>query len=236
MVPILSTYTKERVEEAIQAYWLSPFCSGVIELGETLLSWALEAQMLASKAYADAYQPEHQIAYQIKTGLPTSPVTFARLTTASQFQLVNSSKQSDLDKLGYELLDWVRHRIMEPIESLNTKEVRVARLIYTKDGTFTYYERLVSPDLYQPKDYVWRWSEKGNALEGYKGDQKWFSWYPQGRDGTRNQNQLHDHGENILIPSSGTSSRHDFSLGPPSQIDFEHFFNAIQPLIENLKD
>ena len=232
MSQIIRRETIRRIELAFKVYWLSPFCSGTIQLGETLLSWALEAEMLASKSYADVYNPTAKIAYQIKTGLPKSPVTFARLTTPSQFSLVNSRNSFDCEILGDELLDWVRNRIEEPKMILGAKEVRVARIIYTKSGDFTYYERLVDPTLYDPGAYTWGWSSRGNALEGYKGSEKWFSWYPQGRRGTKNQNQLHYHGENKLIPPGGSGNRHDFSLGRHAQIDFNDMVNALLHLIE----
>lgn len=228
----LDPETIRRVELAFKVYWLSPFCSGVIEIGETLLSWALQADMLAGKAYADAYNPTSRIAYQIKTGLPTSPVTFARLTTPSQFDLVNSNQPADSDTLGSELLDWVRNRVQEPVSILNAREVRVARIIYTRAGDFIYYERLVDPTLYDPESYRWQWSSKGNALEGYRDGDKWFSWYPQGRQGTKNQNQLHYHGENQHIPPVGSASRHDFRLGKHARITFDAMVEALLQLIE----
>ena len=227
---ILSDLTKERVYRAIKAYWLSPFCPGTIEIGETILSWALGAKSLSSKAYADAYNPETRIAYQIKTGLPSSPVTFARLTTPSQFDLVNDDKA--VGNLGHELLIWVQARIQEPQNLLGAEEVRIARLIYTRHGDFTYYERLSEPSLYSPEKYDWRWSIKGNALEGYHESQKIFSWYPQGRRGTKNQNQLHYHGENLLIPPIDAPTRFDFSLGEPGQIEFDIFITTILTLLK----
>jgi hypothetical protein len=224
--------TLRRVELAFKVYWLSPFCSGTIEIGETLLSWALQADMLASKAYADAYHPATQVAYQFKTGLHNSPVTFARLTTPSQSDLVNRDQPDDLNILGHELLAWVRNRIEEPKTILGAKEVRIARVIYTKSGDFTYYERLVDPTLYDPNADRWQWSSQGNALEGYRHDVKWFSWYPQGRLGTKNQNQLHYHGENQLIPAKDSASRHDFRLGQHAQIDFDAMVTALLQIIE----
>lgn len=228
----LSEETIQRVELAFKVYWLSPFCSGTIELGETLLSWALKAELLSSKAYADAYDAKNRIAYQIKTGLPTSPLTFARLTTPSQFDLVNSSESNDINILGEELLTWVKHRIDEPKTILGAKEVRISRIIYTKSGDFIYYERIVDPNLYDPKHYKWKWSERGNALEGSKNGEKWFSWYPQGRQGAKNQNQLHYHGENKLIPPIESKSRYDFRLGQHAQISFDDAFRELLKLIE----
>jgi hypothetical protein len=227
---VLSGTTKERVYRATKAYWLSPFCAGTIEIGETLLSWALEARALSSKAYADAYSTHTHIAYQIKTGLPSSPVTFARLTTLSQFEFVNDNNATEL--LGRELLAWVRIRIEEPMHILGAQEVRVARLLYTRRGDFTYYERISDPNLYLPEDYHWQWSSKGNALEGYREGQKCFSWYPQGRRGTKNQNQLHYHGENLLIPSVNALNRFDFTLGEPAQIEFDALITTILALLE----
>ncbi|MDX2077640.1 MAG: hypothetical protein SFZ02_14520 [bacterium] len=232
MTIILTDETISRIELAFKVYWLSPFCSGTIEIGETLLSWALQATMLSSKAYADAYHSTNQIAYQIKTGLITSPVTFARLTTPSQFDLVNSINQNDIQHLGDELLEWVRNRIEEPKILLGAKEVRVARIIYTKQGDFTYYERLMDINHYLSQDYEWHWSSKGNALEGYRNRVKWFSWYPQGRQGTKNQNQLHYHGENTFLPSVGSKNRHDFRLGTHAQIPFDKMFVALLNLID----
>jgi hypothetical protein len=232
MNPALSPETIERIELAFKVYWLSPFCSGTIEIGETLISWALKARMLSSKAYADAYQTDSQIAYQIKTGLPTSPVTFARLTTPSQFQLVNDGNPNSPQLLGAELLAWVQERIEQPKKILNAKEVKIARMIYTKSGNFTYYERLVDSSKYDPSLYRWQWSEKGNALEGYQGDHKWFSWYPQGRFGTKNQNQLHDHGENRLIPVENATNRHDFVLGKHAQFEFDEMIIALLQLLD----
>lgn len=228
----LDNETVSRIELAFKVYWLSPFCSGTIEIGETLLSWALQATLLSSKAYADAYESTKQIAYQIKTGLPSSPVTFARLTTPSQLKLVNSTHTKDIQQLGNELLTWVQNRIEEPKQQLGAKEVRVARIIYTKDGHFTYYERLMDMMHYLPSDYQWRWSIKGNALEGYRNHEKWFSWYPQGRQGTKNQNQLHYHGENMLIPAVGDKSRYDFYLGSHAQVPFDKMVNVLLKLIE----
>lgn len=192
--------------------------------------------MLSSKAYADAYESTKQIAYQIKTGLLSSPVTFARLTTPSQFSLVNSTNQADIQQLGDELLTWVQNRIEEPKQLLGAKEIRVARIIYTKNGNFTYYERLMNAEHYLLSDYEWQWSIKGNALEGYRNGAKWFSWYPQGRQGTKNQNQLHYHGENTLIPQVDSKSRYDFYLGEHSQIPFDKMVNALLNLIEEHSD
>lgn len=226
---ILTEATKERVYRAIKAYWLSPFCDGTIEIGEILISWAIGARTLSSKAYADAYNPETQIAYQIKTGLPSSPLTFARLTTSSQFDLVNDDKAATI--LGNELLAWVRSRIEEPKAFLGAREVRIARLIYTRAGDFSYYERLSEPSHYLPEDYSWQWSSKGNALEGYRAGEKAFSWYPQGRRATKNQNQLHYHGENLLIPTPNSPNRFDFSLGKAGQIEFDVFITKILELL-----
>jgi hypothetical protein len=194
---VLPQGRKQKIWTVLRAYWLSPFCSGKIELGEQLLSWALSAETLASKAYADAYDSESKIAYQIKTGLPDSPVTFARLTTPSQSDLVNSSLPADAEILGKELLSWVSDRIQQPRIILGAEQVRTARLIYTVSGDFTYYEREADPGNFDPRDYSWQWSSRGNALEGYKNNIRWFSWYPQGRQNTKNQNQLHFHGENL---------------------------------------
>lgn len=229
---MLSVEKKERIQLAFKAYWLSPFCTGTILLGEPLLSWALEAQLLETKAYADAYDTENKIAYQLKTGLPTSPVTFARLTTSSQAQLVNSSKFEDIQQLGYELLEWVANRIQEPLYNLGAKEVRVARLIYTKAGDFTYYERVSDPTHYQPDLYRYKWSENGNALELHRDGLKWFSWYPQGRLNSKNQNQLHFHGENHLMPDEDSLSRFSFRLGLPAQISFEEMLEVLLPLVD----
>jgi len=228
----ISDAVRARIELAFKVYWLSPFCSGTIEIGEQLLSWALESTMLSSKAYADAYNEANQIAYQIKTGLPSSPVTFARLTTPSQFNLVNSAQEGDINQLGSEILMWVRNRIEEPKARLGAKEVHIARIIYTREGNFTYYERVDDATYYLSDDYSWHWSLKGNALEGYRKGKKWFSWYPQGRLGSKNQNQLHYHGENVLIPIEGSPNRHDFYLGIPSKIPFDAMVKSLLELIE----
>lgn len=229
---MLSTEKKKRILLAFKAYWLSPFCTGTILLGEPLLSWALNAQLLETKAYADAYDTEKKIAYQLKTGLPTSPVTFARLTTHSQAQLVNSSKPADLQTLSHELLTWVTNRIQEPLHNLGATEVRIARLIYTKLGDFTYYERVSDPKLYNPDLYSYQWSDNGIALELYRNDSKWFSWYPQGRLNSKNQNQLHFHGENHLIPEEDSPNRFNFHLGKPAQISFEQLLDVLLPLVD----
>lgn len=231
---ILSEQTKQRIEQAFRAYWLSPFCSGVVQIGETLISWALDAVLTNGKAYADAYNTKTKIAYQIKTGLHSSPVTFARLTTPSQFNLVNSSNQADANILGRELLDWVQHRINEPRTMLGASRVHIARVVYSNIGNFIYYERNVENDSLNYENFTWRWSNKGNALEGYYFERKWFSWYPQGREKTRNQNQVHFHGENALIPESGAPNRHDFYLGKHAQISFSKFMDTLQPLLDDL--
>lgn len=232
---ILSEQTKKRMEQAFRAYWLSPFCSGVVQIGETLVSWALEAELIGTKEYADAYNTKTKTAYQIKTGLHSSPVTFARLTTPSQFDLVNSSSQTDIDTLGRELLEWVQRRINEPRTVLKAEHVHVARIVYSQIGNFTYYERDVSGDPHNPQDFTWRWSSKGNALEGYYlGERKWFSWYPQGRRSTRNQNQVHFHGENVLMPDASAPNRYDFHLGEHARITFDTFMTALQPLLDAL--
>ena len=230
---VLSPTRIERIQLAFRVYWLSPFCTGTILLGEPLISWALEANMLATKAYADAYDIHQKIAYQIKTGLPSSPVTFARLTTSSQFQLVNSKDPQDIAILGHELLHWVRNRIQEPITILGAEEVRIARLLYTKFGDFTYYERLSDSSQFLPENYTFGWSERGNALEVYRNQRKWFSWYPQGRYSTKNQNQLHFHGVNYLMPEIGASNRVDFQLGEPAQIPFDQMVQALLPLVQD---
>ena len=232
---VLSVQTKQRIEQAFHTYWLSPFCSGVVQIGETLVSWALEATLLGTKEYADAYNTKTKTAYQIKTGLYDSPVTFARLTTHSQSDLVNSANQTDIDTLGKELLAWVHHRINEPRTVLGATHVRVARVVYSRGGNFIYYERDVSGDPQESKDFVWRWSSKGNALEGYYlGKHKWFSWYPQGRRTTRNQNQVHFHGENALAPRAESPNRYDFYLGEPARIPFDKFMITLQPLLDEL--
>jgi hypothetical protein len=230
---VLSERKQQRIQDALKAYWLSPFCTGTILLGEPLLSWALEAEMLASKAYADAFDKANGIAYQIKTGQPKSPVTFARLTTPSQFQWVNANHSLAAATLGDELLYWVRSRIEEPKQRLNAVEVRVARLIYTVGGQFIYYERHSIVAVFDPSDYQWQWSAAGNALQGYRNGQHWFSWYPQGRQNSKNQNQLHFHGENALIPTMGSPNRMDFTLGQYGQISFDRMLNAINKLLED---
>jgi hypothetical protein len=229
---VLSEETKVRVDAVFKTYWASPFCAGTIELGEVLLAWALRADLTQTKQYADAIQTESGIAYQIKTGLRTSPVTFARVTTPSQEQLVNSPDWEHINTLGHELLEWMRQRITQPYQWPHIKEVRVARVLYTKRGEFTYYERAVASQTDVPDLQSWRWSEAGNALEGYLGNVKWLSWYPQGRQNTRNQNQLHFHGENELIPPPGASNRIDFSMGSPARISFDEIITLLKPLVE----
>lgn len=236
---VLSQQTKQRIEQAFRAYWLSPLCSGDIEVGETVVSWALGAARIGTKAFADAFNVTTKTAYQIKTGLLTSPVTFGRLTTPSQFELVNSPKQEDLNRLGRELLEWVWRRINEPKTVLEANQVRVARVIYSQIGNFTYYERDVSTDPHDPQMFTWKWSNGGKALEGYYSEypeRQWFSWYPQGRLGTRNQNQLHFHGENKFIPSEGALNRYDFYLGKHARISFDDFMGVLQPLIDALPE
>lgn len=230
----LSSERKERIQLAFKIYWLSPFCTGTILLGEPLLSWALNAELLEGKAFADAYDRQHSIAYQIKTGLPSSPITFARLTTKSQELLVNSANSHDMAILAQELLEWVRNRIQEPKVNLRAKEIHIARIIYTKTGDFTYYERLTDPTLYNPDNYTWQWSVKGNALELYQNEVKWFAWYPQGRLNTKNQNQLHFHGENHLIPTLGASNRLDFQLGQYGRLSLEKMAEALSPLLDDI--
>jgi len=233
---ILSENRKHRIKQAFQAYWLSPFCTGTILLGEPLLSWALEARMLSTKGYADAYDPHSKVAYQIKTGLASSPLTFARLTTKSQFEFVNDPDLAKASLLGHELLEWVKHRVEEPKKLLGAIDVHVARLIYNTKGTFTYYERLSTIDIYDPTHYMWKWSSKGHALEGFRHNERWFSWYPQGREKSKNQNQLHFHGENYLIPDIGLPNRYDFELGEYGQIPFEKMLAALVPLFPTPPD
>jgi hypothetical protein len=146
--------------------------------------------------------------------------------------LVNSTDQKAVDQLGYEVLKWVRNRIDEPKQKFDVDAVRVARIIYTRNGDFTYYERVEDEQHFLPEDYSWRWSAKaGKALEGYRHGERWFSWYPQGRINTRNQNQLHFHGENRLIPPFESSSRYDFSLGVPARIALDTVIDLIAPLL-----
>ncbi|GEM_PF-4562321 len=232
----LTEQTKQRLEAGFRAYWLSPFCAGTIEIGEPIIAWALGASHLGTKAFADAYNIQTKVAYQIKTGLVNSPVTFARLTTPSQSQLVNSDHQADRDRLGAELLAWVHARINEPKALLGAEQVRVARIIYTQIGSFTYYERDTAHDPYDPSQFSWIWSTKGNALEGYYENKKWFSWYPQGRLQTKNQNQLHFHGENAFIPPAGAANRHDFYLGKFGRITFDDFMKAMLPIVNTLSN
>lgn len=231
---VRSEETKQRIHQAFRVYWLSPLCPGIVQLGETLVGWALQAALTGGKAYADAFNLQTKTAYQIKTGLRSSPVTFARLTTSSQLNLVNTGRQNDANLLGAELLAWVWQRINQPREVLGAEKIRVARIIYSRLGQFTYYERDVTTDPYDPNDFVWRWSSKGKALEGFYKDRRWFSWYPQGRLATRNQNQLHFHGENDLIPKAGAPNRYDFNLGEPAQVSFDKFMTVVQPLFDAL--
>lgn len=230
---MLSQHTRERVELVFKVYWLSPFCTGTVELGETLLSWALRAERIPKKSFTDLFDYETKTSYQVKTGLEGGIVTFARLTTSSQPNLVDSTSPYDWEILGNELLEWVRKRIQEPREEFGAKHIKVARIVYTRDGNFTYYERHVDPDQYDPSLHYWEWRFEGSALNGYLNEEKWFSWYPQGRSSTRNQNQLHFHGEWILMPERGSPDRHDFILGPPAQINFSDFIQVMAPLIRS---
>ena len=205
-------------------------------LMESILADAHGGRVLNTYDFVDVIQTDTGCGWQIKSTRAATPVTWKRAKIPNAQDLIDASHQSlaGLQELGDSIIEFCNDHARASLERYELNQIGYARIILHKDGRATYFERMLcsrdSPDIFNPDDFSWRWSEpkttvKKEQLPALHGshiatEQKWWAWHGLG------ENQLHFSGESVWWPPE--DGPHSFSFRMPSaddRLSFDQFID-----------
>ncbi len=177
---------------------------------ENTISSVRKAEVLKTYDFVDVICEERKIGWQVKSSKEKTALTWKRVKLPDSAKAIQDSKSSkkELQRLGDMIIDYCNKNAFDCFEKYSIDELGFSRLIMNKDGSLTYYERILcskdSPMIFKKEDFIWKWSHqrkqnKKESLPGLNGinihtGEKWFAWYGLG------ENQLHFYGEKTWRP------------------------------------
>ena len=211
------------------------------QLMESVLSCVREGTVLNTYDFVDVINLQTGCGWQVKSTKEKTPVTWKRAKIPNALELIEASRESEsgLQTLGDVIIDFCNDHARSSLYDYGLKEIGYSRLILSRSGQVTYFERLLCsrdrPNVFDPTDFTWQWStpkrvikkEQLPALHGTHratGD-KWWAWHGLG------ENQLHFSGESAWWPDD--DDPHMFSFQLPSGQE-KLTFNQLMTLLSSL--
>lgn len=203
----------DAVARLIHGYVRLPFSPVAIPgaVVEGVLGHVRRAEVLRTYDFVDVVDREKKIAWQVKSTLAGTPITWKRVKLEGREGLIAQSERSTqgVQALGDAIMGFCNEHARKSFERYDLSEIGYARLIVHPDGTATYFERqLCTRDrclIFRPEEFKWSWSKKKettgkeqlSALHGthIPTGKKWFAWHGRG------ENQLHFSGESNWWPT-----------------------------------
>jgi hypothetical protein len=220
----------KRIGHILSKYVRLPFATnesipGAVMMG--ILADVRGAEVLDTYDFVDVIKPASRIGWQVKSTKTDTPVTWKRAKIPDKTALISASEKGakGVQALGDAIITFCNDHAVHSLERYDLDEIGYSRLVVHRNGTATYFERLLcsrkAPQLFNPADFRWEWSkqkqkmvkEQLTALHGYHiptGD-KWWAWHGRG------ENQLHFCGEWSWWPSDGATNSIVIRLPDPGQ-------------------
>ena len=214
----------EEMRQILYNYSKLPFSTGSIPgmLMESALAHAHGGVVLNTYDFVDVVDPGSRCGWQVKSTKAQTPITWKRAKIGDAPRLIDESRRSQggLQRLGNTIIEFYNAHARESLDKYGLNEIGYARLILARDGTATYYERLLcdkdNPDIFDPSDFRWSWStpkvtrrkEQLPALQGIHAlsSKKWWAWHGLG------ENQLHFTGESEWWPDGAAPNTFSFQM------------------------
>ncbi len=178
---------------------------------ESVIASVRGGEVLNTYDFVDVVNRSQKVGWQVKSTKDSTPVTWKRAKIPNSLQLIEGSRKSEkgLQNLGDSIIKFCNDHAIESFDTYGLNEIGFSRLIVHKNGTLTYFEKILctkeSPKIFNEEDFEWKWSvpkktrkkEQLPALHGIhkKSQKKWFAWHGLG------ENQLHFSGEKEWWPS-----------------------------------
>ena len=156
----------EEMRQILYNYSKLPFSTGSIPgmLMESALAHAHGGVVLNTYDFVDVVDPGSRCGWQVKSTKAQTPITWKRAKIGDAPRLIDESRRSQggLQRLGNTIIEFCNAHARESLDKYGLNEIGYARLILARDGTATYYERLLcdkdNPDIFDPSDFRWSWS------------------------------------------------------------------------------
>ncbi len=208
---------------------------------ENVVATVRKGDVLNTYDFVDVVNKADKIGWQVKSTKATTPVTWKRAKIADADSLIAESRISaeGTQALGNIILHLCNEHARASMERYQLTGIGFARVIVHKDGTITYYERLLcnqeNPKIFDESQFEWKWSkqktttkkEQLSALHGVHKTtgSKWFAWHGLG------ENQLHFCGEPSWWP---TSHEHSIDFKFPSDRLTQEQFSKLLTMFSNV--
>lgn len=217
-----------KTKSLLFSYLRLPFSEGIIPgaVMEAVAAHVRGGEVLATYDFVDVIDSTQRHGWQVKSTKYDTPVTWKRAKIPNKQELIDASRKSDrgLQALGDAIVTFCNEHIAESLSKYDLDEIGYLRLVVHKDGTVTYFEKLLCtrerPVLFYPSAFTWKWStpkkstkkEQLSALHGIhrKTGNKWWAWHGLG------ENQLHFNGEKYWWPLQNDQS-HSIRFRLPNQ-------------------
>lgn len=211
------------------------------QLMEAVLSHVHGATVLNTYDFVDVIDTNVGIGWQVKSTKESTPVTWKRAKIPNAVEMIEESRESEagLQRLGDSIMDFCNDHARASLYDYELREIGYSRLILRRNGSVTYFERLLcsqaQPDVFDPQRFTWRWStpkvtvnkEQLPALHGMNRStgEKWWAWHGLG------ENQLHFSGETAWWPNQRNPHMFTFQLPPDrDKLSFDQLMDLFSSL------
>jgi hypothetical protein len=231
-----SAEQKRAIAAALFTYLRLPFAEHTVPgaIMESLLAHVRGGKVLGTYDFVDVVLKAEKLGWQVKSTKSDTPVTWKRAKIPNQQKLISDSKTSTAGRqaLGNAIVGFCNAHAKASLEQYGLDAIGYARLIANKDGTITFFEKLLctrkQPLVFRPVEFVWEWSEgkaggKKEMLPAFHGrhvttGKKWFAWHGLG------ENQLHLTGEVAWWPGKNSTKAIRFPVpAADAKISWEQF-------------
>jgi hypothetical protein len=142
------------------------------DIMERVFSYVRDADVLKKYDFVDVVDSKSRIGWQVKSTLSSTPVTWIRCKIPDKERLIADSQRSEdgMAKLGRAILGYCNDHILHSgFKKYDLEHIGYVRLIVTPGKGIRYFERhlcsVEQPALFNPDDYVWRWSKQKETKE-----------------------------------------------------------------------
>jgi len=220
MWDILSTPEQlKEIEECIKCYLTTPF-SSMAKLGnelEDIIAYVRGGVVNSAFSFADVIID--RVGWQIKTS-SSYVIIWKRISFPNQTDLIEKSKINP-QELGNMLLNNCNEHVEKCAIKYNLDLFVYSRLITSKNGMFSYFERPVDKILFSPEMFYWKWGERNDypTFAGYHvvTGEKWFSW-----SGMKD-NQFRFMGEHNWHLTDNHPNKHTFHVDMKNKMSFGEY-------------
>lgn len=247
--PLISSEAQlHEIMSALRGYLRLPFAGDNVPgaFVEAVIAKVRGGEVLRTYDFADVVNQEQKLAWQVKSTLAATTVTWKRAKIPDAPALIAASQndgEEAVGALGDAILKFCNDHAVHSLELYGLDAIGYARLYVARDRLVYFERELVSkeaPLMFDPEAFEWRWSEhqrasKKEMLPAFHGFHRdtgnlWFKWHGLG------ENQLHFPGDKFWWPEADAVAKVEASIPDADRkITYEEFVDWVSEKEDDLE-